>query len=528
MEVEIEDLNLQEYEEFIGELIQAIYSSNGDRGLVYQLFLARLDKLNENFGEIIYRWIKNLLFNLPPEEHYNLGVFIIKFGNLIYDFPFGNRKINLEIGIKAYQSALEIFTCSAFPSEWAKTQYNLGYAYTYRMNGQRTENLEIAIASYHEALAVFSCEAFPVEWASIQNNLGVAYANRIKGEQAENLEVAISCYKESLKVRTRESFPVDWAEAQYNLGLAYSQRIEEEQAENLETAIACYQAALEVFSREAFPVGWAKTQNNLGNAYVNRIEGKEAGNLETAIAYFQAALEVFSHEEFPAERAKTQQNLGVTYRNRIEGEQAANLETAIACSQAALEVFTHETYPTDWARTQYSLGHTFRERFKLFGKAEDIQQAIAAYKRAIEVIQETEDKELLPNYLYLLGKALFEGGYYTEAIENFQVCEQIYQNRKDIVNLALTLFELSRLYHRTGRLETARLYFKDSLRLFRRLEDEDKIAAATTALGNLELQMGKLSQGLNHLKEAQEYYQEKDEPERLEEVNYLLELLQHA
>jgi len=54
------------------------------------------------------------------------------------------------------------------------------------------------------------------------------------------------------------------------------------------------------------------------------------------------------------------------------------------------------------------------------------------------------------------------------------------------------------------------------------------VASVTTALGNLEIQIGKISQACSHLKEAQTYYQEKNNSERLEEINYLLKILQSA
>ncbi len=223
-----------------------------------------------------------------------------------------------------------------------------------------------------------------------------------------------------------------------------------------------------------------------------------------------------------------QNNLGNAYSERIRGNKAENIENAIVCYQEALKIYTRQAFPGDWAETQYNLANTLRERFKLLGKVTDIQQAINSYKQAGEIIEKTEDKTLYFNYSYQLGKALFEGGYYTEAIEHLENCQQLYQKQKDISSLAPILLELARLYHRTGRLEQARLYFKDSLRLFRRLGDQDNVASVTTALGNLEIQIGKISQACSHLKEAQTYYQEKNNSERLEEINYLLKILQSA
>ena len=140
-------------------------------------------------------------------------------------------------------------------------------------------------------------------------------------------------------------------------------------------------------------------------------------------------------------------------------------------------------------------------------------------------IVEEQRLQIVSHFYFILGKAFAKEGLYKAAIQSFEVCREIQEQTKNIPNLAATLFELARLYHRTGRLEQARLYFKDTLRLFRRINAEEKIAAVLTALGNLEMQTGKLSQASKHLQEAREYYQREDRPERLQEVDKLLKLL---
>ena len=82
--------------------------------------------------------------------------------------------------------------------------FNLGYAYTYRIRGDRADNLEKAIAAYEAALTVLTRDALPSEWALTQSNLGLAYRNRIRGDRADNLEKAISAYEAALTVLTRD------------------------------------------------------------------------------------------------------------------------------------------------------------------------------------------------------------------------------------------------------------------------------------------------------------------------------------
>jgi tetratricopeptide (TPR) repeat protein len=200
-------------------------------------------------------------------------------------------------------------------------------------------------------------------------------------------------------------------------------------------------------------------------------------------------------------------------------------EEAIASIFQSLEIKQDEQLL--WDIVERFLDIT-REKLKSSGQIENIHLIIQAYKNGIEILKHIGNQKNLLQFSYQLGRALFELGDYTEAIVNFQTCEQIAQELNDIPNLALTLFQLARLYHLIGRLEQSRLYFKDSLRLFRRLDDSEKSAAATLALGNLEMQIGKLPEALIHLKAAEDYYQSEGNSERLEEVNYLLKILQVA
>ncbi|WP_442957329.1 tetratricopeptide repeat protein, partial [Phormidium sp. CCY1219] len=67
--------------------------------------------------------------------------------------------------------------------------------------------MEEAIRCTQAALEVYTRSAFPYEWATTQNNLAIAYNNRIRGEQADNIEEAIRCTQAALEVYTRSAFP---------------------------------------------------------------------------------------------------------------------------------------------------------------------------------------------------------------------------------------------------------------------------------------------------------------------------------
>jgi tetratricopeptide (TPR) repeat protein len=103
--------------------------------------------------------------------------------------------------------------------------------------------------------------------------------------------------------------------------------------------------------------------------------------------------------------------------------------------------------------------------------------------------------------------------------------EQLLANNDDIGLLAQTMFELARCFHKTGCLGQAKIYFKDSIRLYQRLEQPTQVAAATSALGNLELQMGAIDDARIHLQTALEFYQAAGNLDRVASIQDLQQCL---
>jgi tetratricopeptide (TPR) repeat protein len=367
---------------FMRAFMDCVVDAKGDETKIHQFFKSNKAKLNESLLDALPVLTADQL--QLPNERKNMAVLFWGFGNSIQQFPLGDRMLNLELSIAAYELALQVYNREDFPQNWASTQNNLGAAYSDRIRGERVENLEKAITAYELALQVRTREDFPQEWASTQNNLGAAYGARIRGERAENLEKAIAAYELALQVYNREDFPQNWARTQNNLGNAYSDRIRGERAENLEKAIAAYELALQVRTREDFPREWASTQNNLGNAYDVRLRGERAENLEKAIIIYELTLQIRTREDFPQEWASTQNNLGNTYGARIRGERVENLEKAIIACELALQVRTREDFPQEWASTQNNLGNAYSDRIR-GERAENLEKAITAYELALQV-----------------------------------------------------------------------------------------------------------------------------------------------
>jgi tetratricopeptide (TPR) repeat protein len=113
---------------------------------------------------------------------------------------------------------------------WADAQFDHGVQELNESarSRRKKEKIEQAIEYFQLALRVLTEQCGSTVWARTQNNLGIAYSDRIEGEERNNIEQAIKHYGLSLQVHTQQSCPMEWAATQNNLGTAYSNRIEGE------------------------------------------------------------------------------------------------------------------------------------------------------------------------------------------------------------------------------------------------------------------------------------------------------------
>ena len=136
---------LEEYQNFLIEVLKVTAESKGARDVVYSLLERNLDKLDDLFMEILEDWGTENLGKVESEQaDYNARV-IFAFSNLLLEFPLGNRLNHWEIVITGYKLALQVYTPEDFPESWAGTQNNLGIAYSHRIKEDKALNLESAL-----------------------------------------------------------------------------------------------------------------------------------------------------------------------------------------------------------------------------------------------------------------------------------------------------------------------------------------------------------------------------------------------
>jgi hypothetical protein len=153
------------YREFLLQVLQVTNDSNGDSASLYPLLAANVDKLDENFANILQTWATSTLPDVDAEQAQSIAITIANFSNSIAQFPLGSRAKNIEIAVTGYEIGLTVFQIETYPEQWATTQNNLGTAYLDRIVGDKAQNLERAIAAYTAALQVYTRDAFPQNWA---------------------------------------------------------------------------------------------------------------------------------------------------------------------------------------------------------------------------------------------------------------------------------------------------------------------------------------------------------------------------
>jgi Tetratricopeptide repeat len=517
---------------FMRTLMRCIEASHQHSKQIYQFFQSNIEKLDESFLESLPLVFAKLTINEQPKVRQHIAALFAIFGNLIREFPWGNRMLNLELSITASHLAQTVFTRKAFPEQWAGTQINLGNAYSNRIRGERAESLELAITAHSLALQVCTRETFPEEWAGAQNNIGNAYLDRIRGERADNIELAISAYNLALQVYTREAFPERWAMTQNNLGNAYDNRIRGERADNIELAISAYNLALQVYTREAFPDHWAMTQNNLGSAYRDRIQGERTDNLRQAITFYKQASQVFTQGSFPHKWAENQGHLAeALIKQALLTNNSIDLDTAISLLQAALNVSVSGS--PDFIDSQYRLGNALSRRYESRKDANDLQQALQAYKTALDLISlEHYDRkqiwQALPTTQSILGSRLVQDGHWQEGLQLLLNSVTQLSTGDDPLAHANALFQTGRAHETLSDWDNARLYYRDALRLYKHLQDLPGIAKSQEGLGGVLVSQGHLEKGMAELNAARENYNQLQQSDQANEIGSLYQIAQRA
>jgi tetratricopeptide (TPR) repeat protein len=209
-------------------------------------------------------------------------------------------------------------------------------------------------------------------------------------------------------------------------------------------------------------------------------------------------------------------NLGATYAAQGDFRRAAEqYEQAVVIARELGDRQSEGIYLQELGLMRLRLGEPS-------AAAEKLEQALRLFE-SVEV-----DLLLRARTRYHLGRCYAKLGRWDEAVSVLEQARQTFTRHKTRPELAHTLLELGQLYGQMRDFESANIYLKDALRLFRRLGDTDGIAVTQEALGNLALQTARPSEAIEVLEKARQGYEALERRERVREVDELLGMARQA
>ena len=96
--------------DFLLNILQSVSDSNSDPNVVYPLLQQNLTLLNDRLIEVLNVWVRSTYAQVHRTAQKSIARTLSNFGDLIQEFPLGNKAVNMELSIVCYVLALEIFT----------------------------------------------------------------------------------------------------------------------------------------------------------------------------------------------------------------------------------------------------------------------------------------------------------------------------------------------------------------------------------------------------------------------------------
>ncbi|HAZ47621.1 MAG TPA: hypothetical protein DDW76_14435 [Cyanobacteria bacterium UBA11369] len=189
-----------------------------------------------------------------------------------------------------------------------------------------------------------------------------------------------------------------------------------------------------------------------------------------------------------------QNNLGIAYRNRIRGKKAENMENAIAAYKAALQVWTREAFPDQWAMLQNNLAVAYNDRI-LGERAQNLEIALAACQAVLSIRTKEKSPEKWGNTQNTLGGIYYDRicGNRAQNLENgiaaLQAALQVYTYDAFPQEWARVQHNLGNVYRerikgeRAENLETAIMAFQSALKVYTKDYFPELRATIQNALG---------------------------------------------
>ena len=228
---------------------------------------------------------------------------------------------------------------------------------------------------------------------------------------------------------------------------------------------------------------------------------------DKAIAYFQKALQICEDMGDFYGVAELYYNLG-----KVAQEQRQRDE-AIAYFRKAFQISENVTADS------YQLG-------EVKDKQQKLEEAIAHYEKAIQIFETLGDSWEIAKYCLLVGNICLEQGAWYKGLDYLEKSFEIYSKENDYQLLAKTTYQIARSHHLMSNFDKSRIYYRDALRIYEHIKNQQGIALCKTGLGWLMVQIGFVEDALLELEKAKEIYGQLDDKLRISEVEKMINLIE--
>ena len=223
-----------------------------------------------------------------------------------------------------------------------------------------------------------------------------------------------------------------------------------------------------------------------------------AGEFEQAAVGFRDLWHMADAMEFATPDAKLGVLAGVQSRLVRCWSELRDYERAAEHQRLRVDnLAEHTAFPPAALALEYqSLG-------ALLTKAERFDDAMAAYRRSIEILKEHGEAEDLAKVLGELGKSFDRAAQYGEALKTFEEALESYRAMADETGIGRQLQRIGALYlQRLGLPERAEQYFSDALDAFKAAGDAPSVVDTKMDLGLCRRYLGDFDGALKLFEDA--------------------------
>lgn len=314
-----------------------------------------------------------------------------------------NKREDLQTAIDIYETIIDDLNDTG--SQWDEEEKRKLAARTYPLLGDAYLGLgeysagQVALTHFQNAVQNYGAAlSFKLEldnlWA-VENNFGVAqYELGIRSgenQMAQYLQGAEEAYRSALKDCAGEE--KDCALVHNNLGSALARHSAgadgEQKSQLLKDAERELEQALDFYNRERPSKRWAMAQNNYANILLDKGKQMPIGqgdddDLRRAVEAYNSVLEVYDREKESQKHATVQNNLGSALYELWKRKQVEkDLQDALAAFRTAVDIRNSTRSPM-LANSKLGLAKTLTE----LGKRPEAEDKAGCLNEAIQIFDE--------------------------------------------------------------------------------------------------------------------------------------------